>query len=73
MSRAALMQFVRGGDIAEAVPVPRQFADDFELVANHYNLRELGEYEGAKQAASADLDNAITTYAALAAEIQEEA
>ena len=49
--------------------VPREFVNDFEAVANHYQLKALGEYETAKQAARADLDNAITTYAALAKEI----
>ena len=51
--------------------VPRQFAADFALVATHYQLRELDEYETAKQAARNDLDNAIVCYAALAKEIQQ--
>ena len=51
--------------------VPREFVNDFEAVAAHYNLKALGEYETAKSAARADLDNAITTYAALAKEIAQ--
>jgi hypothetical protein len=46
--------------------VPRKFRDDFELVAHHYRLRELGEYELAKQAARDDLETAIVTFARLA-------
>lgn len=53
--------------------VPRQFIADFELVAAHYNLRQLGEYETAKAAARTDLDNAIPTFAALASEIRHDA
>lgn len=49
--------------------VPREFAADFELVAAHYCLAERGELDVAKEAARADLDSAIVTYAALAAEI----
>lgn len=48
--------------------VPRQFHDDFEAVAERYNLRELGEYEEAKQAARNDLDNAIITFSKMAKE-----
>lgn len=54
---------------SKAQIVPRDFVNDFEAVAAHYNLKALGEYEAAKQAARADLDNAITTYSALAKEI----
>lgn len=50
------------------VKASRQFVADFEAVAARYRLRELGEYEMAKDAARRDLDNAITTYAALARE-----
>lgn len=54
---------------APRLAVPPRFVDDFESVATHYNLRALGEYEAAKSAARADLDNAITTFSALAKEI----
>lgn len=45
---------------------PRQFAEDFELVAEHYQLREHGEYERAKAAARDNMQNAITCYTAIA-------
>lgn len=48
--------------------VPKQFADDFEAVAIRYNLRDLGEYETAKQAARQDLESAVVCFAALAGE-----
>ena len=48
--------------------VSQKFVDDFELVATRYNLRELGEYEEAKEAARRDIENAISTYAQLAKE-----
>ncbi len=51
--------------------VPKQFIDDFELVADHYNLKELGEYDQAKDAARSNLESAITTFAAIAKEIRE--
>ena len=50
--------------------VPREFAENFELVAAHYDLKAIGEYETAKAAARADLPNAITCYSAIAAEIR---
>lgn len=50
--------------------VPRQFRDDFELVAAHYGLEARGEYEAAKEAARADIDAAVVTFASLAAEIR---
>lgn len=50
--------------------VPQQFVTDFELVAEHYQLREHGEYEQAKQAARDNLENAITCYAAIAASLR---
>ena len=50
------------------VTVSKQFVDDFEVVAARYNLRELGEYETAKEAARRDLENAETCFAALAKE-----
>lgn len=51
--------------------VPREFVNDFEAVAAHYGLKALGQYDDAKSAARADLDNAITTYAAIAKEIAQ--
>lgn len=52
--------------------VPRQFHDDFELVTNYYGLKHIGEYMIAKDAARNDLENAMITYAHLAAEIRKE-
>ena len=42
------------------------FYSDFELVATHYKLREIGEYEEAKEAAKNDLPNARICYHAIA-------
>lgn len=50
------------------VTVSKQFVADFEAVALRYNLRELGEYETAKQAARRDLENAEACFAAMAKE-----
>lgn len=50
--------------------VSKRFAADFETVATHYSLRELGEYETAKTAARQDLEAAQETFAAIAAEIR---
>jgi hypothetical protein len=55
--------------MSDSKTVPREFVADFEAVAAHYDLKALGEYDLAKQAARADLESAITTYAALALEI----
>lgn len=49
------------------VTVSQQFVADFEAVCTRYNLTP-DEREEAKQAARRDLDNAITTFAALARE-----
>jgi len=57
---------------AVRMAVPPKFVKDFEAVAAHYNLKALGEYDQAKEAARNDLENAITCYAHLAAEIREE-
>lgn len=46
----------------------KQFVADFEAVALRYNLRELGEYEAAKEAARRDLENAETCFSAMAKE-----
>ena len=56
----------------EKINVTKQFSEDFEIAANHYGLRAQGEYETAKAAARADLDNAIITFASLASEIRHE-
>lgn len=53
------------------VTVSKQFVADFEAVAAHYNLRELGEYETAKIAARQDLEAAQEAFAAIAAEIRK--
>ncbi len=53
---------------SKSVMASKQFVADFEAVALRYNLRELGEYETAKQAARRDLENAETCFAALAKE-----
>jgi len=50
------------------VTVSKQFVADFEAVALRYNLRELGEYEAAKEAARRDLENAETCFSAMAKE-----
>lgn len=50
--------------------VPREFVEDFELVAEHYGLKHISEYFPAKDAARSDLQNAITCYASLADEIR---
>lgn len=54
--------------MSKTVMATKQFVNDFETVATRYNLRELGEYETAKSAARADLDNAIITFSKLAKE-----
>lgn len=41
---------------------------DFEAVATRYNLRELGEYEEARNIARNDLDSAIECFTAMAKE-----
>ncbi len=40
------------------VKASRQFVADFEAVAVRYKLRELGEYEAARNIARNDLDSA---------------
>lgn len=72
-ARLALLNLVGSEPMPEppaATRAPRQFVEDFELVAMHYGLHERGEYEIAKEAASSDLDSATVTFAALAAEIR---
>ena len=59
---------MRGSERAKIVP--KQFVEDFELVASHYKLKELGQYDEAKKAARADLDAAIVTFASLAQEVR---
>lgn len=68
-SREKLRDMLGAEIVAEEhASAPRQFVEDFELVAERYHLRELGEYELAKSAARADLEAAITTYRSLAQE-----
>lgn len=55
------------------VKVSKQFFDDFELVAAHYELKKHGEYDLAKDLARKDLDNAIVCYAAMAKQLRESA
>jgi hypothetical protein len=70
-SRAKLRDMLGAEIVAEKhTSVPRQFVDDFEAVAKHYKLRECGEYDQARNAARADLDNAIICFASLAREIE---
>lgn len=54
--------------ISERITVSEKFVADFEAVAARYNLKELGEYDEAKQAARADLKAAIECFASLAKE-----
>jgi len=49
---------------------PKQFVDDFELVADHYKLKDSDEYKLAKSIAKADMKSAIPCYASLANEIR---
>ena len=58
---------------SKPVSVPREFAENFERVAEHFQLRELGEYELAKKVAREDIENAVPCYAAMAAQIDREA
>lgn len=46
--------------------VPKQFVDDFEKVAEHYQLKQLGEYDQAKQLARDDIEQAIICYSQIA-------
>jgi hypothetical protein len=56
---------------SKQVKASPQFVADFETVAEHYNLKALGEYEEAKEAARKNLDNAITTFANLADQVRK--
>ena len=69
-ARKALLDLVSGKPVDATPPkaVPRQFVTDFELVATRYNLRELGEYEQAKEAARRDIENAEICFSAMAKE-----
>lgn len=53
---------------SKKVTVSQQFVNDFETVATRYNLRELGEYEKAKDAARRDIENAEICFSAMAKE-----
>lgn len=69
-SRAKLRDML-GADIQaeQHTSVPRQFVKDFEKVAAHYKLKELGEYDEAKAAARNNIDAAIVCYSQMAKEI----
>lgn len=55
--------------MSKEIFVPRQFIDDFAIVAEHFDLKELGQYEEAKKAAKSDMQNAITSFRLLAEEL----
>ena len=50
------------------VTVTKQFVDNFEKVAECYNLKELGEYDLAKEAARRDIESADVCFASIAGE-----
>lgn len=52
-----------------SVNVSKAFVADFEKVAAHYELRKLGQYDDAKQAARNDLDAAMVCFAEIARSI----
>lgn len=62
----------KGLTVCASKVVSKQFADDFELVTNAYKLKELGEYELAKEVARNDLENAIPCFAEMAKQIRED-
>lgn len=70
----ALRRAVSGVEQSKAKrkTAPAQFRQDFDVVAAHYRLMDTGEYETAWEAAMDDLENAMLTYAALAAEIRQQ-
>lgn len=49
------------------------FQADFELVAEHFRLREHGEYEQALEVAKMDKAGAIRCYASIAASLRKDA
>lgn len=55
----------------ETVKVPKQFADDFDCVAKHYRLDELGERADARAAALRDLENAIVAFERMAGAVRK--
>lgn len=55
---------------SEKVVATKQFAEGFELVAAHYQLKELGEYEEVKRVARSDMAAAQICFAALADELK---
>lgn len=48
----------------------RQLVEDFEVVAEHYGLRELGEYDIAKGIARDDMNSAMVCFHDLANKIR---
>ena len=57
---------------SNSVSVPRAFVADFECVAKHYKLEELGELADAKAAVKRDLENAIISFEVMATECRAE-
>ena len=49
-----------------------KFQQDFELVAEHFRLREHGEYDQALDAAKLDKVGAVRCYAAIAASLRRD-
>lgn len=56
--------------MSEARIASKQFVADFELVAEHYDLKALGEYDQVKQIARNDMVNAVPCFASMAAQIR---
>lgn len=50
--------------------VSKQFKADFDLVARHFNLAELGELEDAKDAVRRDPEGAMACFAAMGADLR---
>lgn len=57
--------------VSNSVSVPKQFVADFECVAKHYKLEELGELADARAAVKRDTANAIITFARLAEAVRK--
>lgn len=52
------------------IKAPKQFVDDFEFVAAHYRLAELGEYDEAKLTAKNNIADAQICFSVLAKDIR---
>lgn len=81
-ARQAALAVANGAPLVDSTTkASRRFVQDFGIVTAYYGMTPTivvdgeavanPEYEAARDAARADMDNAITTYAALAAEIRE--